>query len=920
MIWMRRLFSRRNRDSELAEEIREHLSERVEELVETGMPREEAEHAARREFGNIQLTKEDSRGVWRWIVLEDFFSDVRYGLRQLRKSPGFAATAILTLALGIGANTAIFSVLDAVLLRALPVAHPEELALLTDPEAHGSWFGSQAGEQSLLAYSQFEYLRDHNEVFSEMFAADSELAQVETTFEGAAGSGATDNEIARIRLVSGGYFTTLGVKAAAGRLFTSEVDRARGGSPIAVLSYAYWRQRFGLNPGVLGQSLQIHNTSFEIVGVAGPGFTGETVGVAPDLWIPMMMQEAVRPGVDLLSASQQGLVNIHSWVQVMGRLKPGVSIAQANAAVNVTFKQVVDLMVGAGLTPRDGQKVVDERIRMRPGARGASMLSGELGKPLKFLMGLVGLVLLIACVNVANMLLAQAAARQKEIAMRLSVGAARGRLIRQLLTESLLLAAIGGTVGVLLASWGGDLLVRLVSAAAGLRAVQLEVRPDGSVLAFTVGITAITAVLFGLAPALKATRVDFAPVLKATAPGSGDGLRASLLPVGKILVAGQVTITLILLVAAGLFVRSLEKLSEVNLGYARGNLLLFVVHSAAGGYKEEAATQLYQELLEKIAAVPGVQGATVSHNGLFNDTESGDPIKVEGYTPKAGEEADTRIDHVGPNYFSTIGIPILMGRGIEARDSGRGLRSAVINQTFARTYFPNANPIGKHVQDVYPGNPADTVVVGVAADAKYNSLRENARPRLYAPLFNPIWPQMTAVYEVRTFANTPSMGAALREAVRATSASLPPIEIHTMSGLLDDSLQTDQIIKQLSEAMGVLAIVLASIGLYGVMSYTVARRTREFGIRLALGAEPRRVLRHILGETLTLVFIGIGAGVPLAIGGTHLIRSMLFGLGVVDPASILVACGLLVGVALLAGLLPARRAMKVDPMVALRYE
>jgi predicted permease len=418
---------------------------------------------------------------------------------------------------------------------------------------------------------------------------------------------------------------------------------------------------------------------------------------------------------------------------------------------------------------------------------------------------------------------------------------------------------------------------------------------------------------------LRATRLDVAPTLKSTTLRAAGKLRSGAIPVGKILVAGQVTVSLILLVAAGLFVRSLSKLAEVNLGYQQENLLLFEVNAAAGGYKDEAATRLYRELLEKVAAIPGVQKATVSHNGLFSDTESGDPLRVEGYTPKPGEEADSRIDHVGPRYFSTIGIPILMGRGIEEQDSS-GLRGAVINETFARKYFPNTNPLGKHVSDIYPGNPADAVVVGVAADAKYNSLREKSLPRLYAPLFEPMWPQRTAIYEVRSFANSASLSAAFREAVRTTSASLPPIEIKTMSGLVDDSLQTDRFIKQLSGAFGLLAIVLASIGLYGIMAYTVACKTREIGIRLALGAEPKSVLWRVLRETLALVLIGIGIGVPLAVGGSRLIRSMLFGLGFADPAAILFAAALMIGVALLAGVLPARKAMRVDPMVALRYE
>ncbi len=851
--------------------------------------------------------------------MEKLWQDLRYAARMLTKSPGFTLIAVLTLALGIGANTAIFSVLDSVLLRSLPVAHPEELTILTDPDAHGAAFGSEGGERSLLAYSEFEYLRDHNEVFSGIFAADSQLPEVEVTIGDSSKGGDKDRETARVRLVSGDYFATLGVRPAAGRTFTSEVNRARGGSPIAVVSYAFWRQRFGLSPAVLGKTIQIHRTSFEIVGVAPPEFFGETVGVTPDIWIPMMMQDAVYPGRDYLSPSPLGVVNIHMWIQVMGRLKPGITVSQAKASINVAFQRMLESTAGSTLTGKERQSAFDQRINLQPGARGASMLHVDFGAPLKFLMVLVGLVLLIACANVANLLLARGAARQKEFAMRLAIGAGRVRLIRQLLTESLLLALLGAVAGILLSYWADNLLLRMVSGAAGAGAVQLNLQPDARVLGFTLGVTAMTAILFGLIPALYVTRLDLSPVLKSTTLGiTGESVQRRL-PVGKMLVVAQVAVSLILLVAAGLFVRSLSKLSEVNLGYNRENLLLFRVNPAAGGYKGAATTRLYQELLERIAAIPGLRGITVSHNGLFSGAESGDPIAVEGYTPKPGEEMHSRFDFVGPGYFSTLGIPILTGREIGPQDSS-GVRAAVVNQTFARQWFPNTNPLGKHVRDTYPGNPGDMVIVGVVSDAKYNSLREKTPPRIYAPLFNPVWEQTTAVYEVRTFADPSSVSALLRQAVQAASASLPAIKIHTMSGLVDDSLQTDRFIEQLSEAFGVLAMLLASIGLYGIMAYTVARRTRDIGIRLALGAEPGNVLWQVLRETLVLVLIGIAIGVPMALGGTHLVRSMLFGLGFADPVAILFAASLLAVVAALAGFLPARRASQVDPMVALRYE
>jgi predicted permease len=849
--------------------------------------------------------------------MENFWQDLRYGMRMLARSPGFTLVAVLTLALGIGANTAIFSVLDSVLLRSLPVPHPRELVVLTNPDEHGAHFGSQTGERSMLAYSEFEYLRDHNQGFSHIFAADSSLPEAEATISWSPKSATPAKETVAVRLVSGDYFDALGIKAAAGRTFSPEVDRARGASPITVVSYAFWKRRFGLNPAVLGQTVQIHNTSFEIIGVASPGFFGETVGESPDMWVPMMMQAPIYPGKDFVSASP-GLVNQYMWLQVMGRLKPGISLAQAKAAVNVDFKNMLEANVGT-LSGEERRSALDQRLNVQPGGRGASTLSEDFGRPLKLLMVLVALVLLIACANVANLLLARGAARQKEFGMRLAMGAGRWRLIRQLLTETLLLALLGGAAGIVLAQWGDALLLRMVSDS-GSSNIQLSLQPDARMLAFTLGLTLLTAILFGLIPSLHVTRMNMSPLLKSTSMGGLGESGPRRLPVGKLLVVTQVAVSLILLIAAGLSVRSLGELSKVNLGYSRENLLLFRVDAAAGGFKTPASIHLFQQLLEKIAAIPGLRGVTVSHDGLFSHSESGDPVSVDGYTPKQGEEMGSRFDHIGPGYFSTLGVPILIGREIGPQDSTGTIRPAVVNQSFVTRFFSGANPIGKHIRDTYPGNVQEMEVVGVVADAKYNDLREKARPRVYAPLFNPLWDQTAAVYEVRTYADPASVSAALRQAVKETSASLPPVEINTMSGLVDESLQTDRFIERLSAAFGVLALVLASIGLYGIMAYTVARRTRDIGIRLALGAEPGNILRQVLRETLTLVLLGFLIGVPIAIGGTHFVRSMLFGLGVADPMAISFAALTLACVAAVAGFLPARRASRVDPMIALRYE
>ena len=569
-------------------------------------------------------------------TMEAVWQDLRYALRMLARSPGFTLIAVLTLALGIGANTAIFSVLDAVLLRSLPVAHPEELAFVTDPDNHGGLFGSETGDRSLLAYSEFEYLRDHNSAFSSLFAADSSLPDIEVSISGSSSLRGGSSETARVRLVSGDYFATLGMTPALGTTFGPDIDRVRGGSPIAVLSYAFWKRRFALNPSVLGTVIRMRSSSFQVVGVVPLGFFGETVGEAPDLWVPMQMQDAVYPGVDLLSPSSQGIVNQHMWLQVMGRLKPGISLTQANAALNIDFKRYLESAVGSTLTTEERRHSLDQRLHLRAGSAGSSTLRDPFGTPLQFLMVLVGLVLLLACTNVANLLLARGAGRQKEFAMRLAIGAGRRRLIRQLLTESLLLAALGAAAGLFLAHWCDVLLLRMVAGAAGSTSIQLDLQPDARVLAFTLGITFLTAILFGLLPALLTTRLDLSPTLKSTTSKLTYSASRRI-PIGKILVVAQVAVSLNLLVAAGLFVRSLSRLNHVYLGYQRENLLLFRVDAAPAGFKGPAATRLYQELLERISAIPGLRGATVSHNGLFSHSDSGDPVWVEGYTPKPGD-------------------------------------------------------------------------------------------------------------------------------------------------------------------------------------------------------------------------------------------------------------------------------------------
>ena len=842
--------------------------------------------------------------------------DLRYGLRMLAKNPGFTAVAVLTLALGIGANTAIFTVINSVLLSTLPVKDPRQLVVLTDPDSHGMSVGSEDGDRDLLTYPEFQELGERNQVFSGILAADSSVPRLVVAVEGSEQSG--EGSPAYVGMVSGSYFSVLGVNAILGRTFTTDVDKLRDANPVAVISYHFWRSRFGGEPSVLGRKIRIRQASYEIIGVAPPRFFGETVGFAPDIWVPLTMQAEIFPGQDWLSPEKNPIEKT-MWLQVMARLKPGVSVAQAKASINVTFQQMLQSQIGSEMPADDRRVFLNQRIAVVEGSHGASTLREEFGKPLLILMGVVGLVLLIACANVANLLLARAASRQKEIAVRVALGAGPARLFRQLLTESVLLAAMGGALGLLFADWADAVLLRLVSR--GASPIPLDIHPDAKILAFTLLLSLLTGILFGLAPAFRVARLDLNSILKGTSRGVvGSVAQGGRVSAGKILVVVQVALSLLLLTVAGLFVHSFRKLAEVKLGYDRDHLLLFRVDPVTAGYKGPAIAQLYRDMLERIRAIPGVRGVTLSHNGLFSHSESNDQISIEAYTPKSGQEMNARFDHVGPNYFSTVGIPVLLGRELGPQDEGNGQRVGVLNQTMARYYFGDANPIGRRIWDMFPTTHTAFVVVGVVGDAKYNSLRENTPRRFYVPFFNPIGDPSFANIEVRAVGNPSALGSAVREAVKQTAASLPPIEIHTMTELVGESLTRDRMITTLSGFFGALAVLLACVGIYGIMAYAVAARTNEIGIRMALGAQRGNILWSVLRESLLLVLIGTAIGLPAVIGAAKLITSLLFGLTPADPVALTLAIALMFGVSALASYIPARRAAKVDPMVALRYE
>ncbi len=833
--------------------------------------------------------------------------DLRFAFRTFSKSPAFLLVAVLSLGLGIGANTAIFSLINAVLLRYLPVAHPERLVLLTDPGFSGvDVETTERGLRNGLSYPEFQDLQAHNDVFSGMFAAQSFLSELDVAATHSTGEQATK---ANAQLVSGEFFEVLGVTPSIGRAFTAEEDRAPGANPLAVLSYGFWQREFGGDPGVVGKSIRVGKAPFQIVGVAPEGFRGILVGSETDLWMPITMQEQVLPGRNYLRPRDT------LWLQAMARLAPGMSRARAEAGINVTLQQVLQGLAAAIPDAQRRRNMLDQQIQLRTGDKGASFLRDQFQDPLLLLMAMVGLVLLIACANIANLMLARATGRQREIGVRLAMGASRGRLIRQLMTESVLVAAMGGLLGAVLASWGTDLLVKLV--AGGGFDTALEVHRDVRILLFTGAVTLLTGILFGLVPALRATRMELHQTLAANARGAIGGRGA--VRTGRVLVVAQVALSLLLLIGAALFVRSLHNLAVQPLGYNRDHLLMARVDPVAGGYRGGSVVALHARLRESLMAIPGVRGVTLSNAGLYSG-DAGDQISLEGTGRKGPDELRSRWTLVGPAYFSTLGIPLLRGREIDAADAAHGSQVAVVNESFAKYFFPDSDPIGKHVTDEYPTTRESYEIVGVAADAREHSIGQPDRPRFYANLAHPIGTVEGVTFLVAGFGEPAGLISAVRRSIGEVDRGLPFTGLRTVNEQIDRRLVTRRLVADLSAFFGGLALAMAAIGLYGVMSYSMSRRTSEIGIRMALGASEAGVLGMVLGETFRLVAVGVAVGLPCALAASRLIANQLFGLTWADPGTIALAIVIIFCTTVVAGYVPARRAARIDPMNALRND
>ena len=834
--------------------------------------------------------------------------DFTYGVRLLVKSPGFTSVAVLSLALGIGANTAIFSLIDTVLLKMLPVKDPQQLVVLTDPTESGVSTGTSTGERGILSTREFEALRDRTRAFSGVFAAQSGFDRNNVSINGQA------PEELHTRLVSAGYFTVLGATAFLGRTFTAADEHGPGSAPYAVLNYAFWQRRFGASPTALGARVHIGKADLTVIGIAQPHFLGENVGAVPDFWIPLDMQPQVMPGRMWLADDPGHIAEKVMWLQVIGRLKPGVSHKQAQANVDVVFKQVVAEEFAK--ISQNSPGILKQKLVLHDAAAGVSSLRGDVADPLYVLMAVVGLVLLIACANVANLLLARATARQKEMSVRLALGAGRARIIRQFLTESLTISAAGGILGSALAVYGVRLLVALMSNRGPL---ILDARPDLRVLFFTLGVSLLTGLIFGLAPAWKSSRVNVSGALKEAGRGlSGSGARVS---AGKMLAIVQVALSVMLLIGAGWFIRTLSNLQKVDLGYPREHLALVGVDFIPAGYTGERLPRAFNEVRDRLARIPGVRAVTYSSNGLFSGSESRDKISVEGYKSQNEQDLHAGFDQVGPNYFGVVGIPILLGRDIGPQDVESAEPVCVVNASFAKFYFHGRDPIGRHVTDEFPDTRKTFTIVGVARDARDHSLRGEIVRRFYLSGMQTLGgfpPGMN--FEIRTYADPGAVVEAARKTILAFDPLLDMDAVRPFVEMLDDNLRQERIIARLSAVFGGVALLLAAIGLYGVLSYAVAQRTNEIGIRMALGAQRGAVARMILRETAVLIAIGVAAGVPASLACGRLIESKLFGLKPADPLTLAAALGIMIAVALASGYLPARRASRVNPLVALRYE
>jgi predicted permease len=815
------------------------------------------------------------------------FQDLRFAFRMLLKNLSFTAMAALTLALGIGANTAVFSLIDKLLWRTLPVASPEQLVLLSAESSNPHFL------HNVFSYPDYVDYRERNQVLSGLLAfrrADLSL-----------GAGDEAEKVAG-EFVSGNYFDLLGVKMARGRGFLPAEDQTPGARPVVVLSYGLWQRRFDAAPDLIGRTVTLNEVKLTVVGIAPRGFTGLLFEHAAELWAPVMMQEQLQPGSPPFDARQMGSLRL------IGRLKPGVSLVQAQASLDVLAHQIRE-----SYTPPDrrNQPFYERRLLLEPSGQGISALRQQLREPLKLLLAVVGLILLIACANVANLLLARATARRKEIAVRLALGASRARLIRQLLAESASLALLGGALGLLFAPWLTNLLTSFQWWQIRVAQTPLGETLDTRVLGFTLLVSVLAGMIFGLIPALQSSKPDLIPALKEGATLSYHERRAN---ARHLLVIAQVALSVVVLVGAGLLIRSLRHLFTIDPGFKAEGVLIVPVNLPAQKYDEAKGREFVRQFSERLKALPGVQAVSEATVIPLSGNRFTRSVTVEGYQTRRGEVLGVETNNVGPGYHELLGIPIVQGRGFTERDREGAPDVAVINEAFARLYFPGQNPLGKRLN-----LGADFEVVGVTRDIKYHELTERPLPHFDLAGRQMGFSRSTNLH-LRTSLKAASLIPAVRREARMLDPGLGILEVQVLDEVVANSLTTARMAATLTGLFGLIALLLAAVGLYGVTSYTVTQSTREIGVRMALGAQARDVLRLVVGQGMALTVIGLAIGLSGALLLTRLMTSLLFGVSATDPLTFVVIVLLLLGVTLVACYLPARKAAKVDPMEALRHE
>jgi len=896
------IFASTRTEQEMDEELRGFLDASAEAKRRAGMSPEQAARAARVEMGSTNAVKHHIRQAGWETAVENLWQDLRYSLRMLARSPAFTLVAVVSLALGIGANTAIFSLMDVVMLRSLPVDQPGQLVLFGDGRAAGSNDSLPNDSTRLYSYSFFRNASKKNEVFSGVAAIDSIEFSSHGTLVGAG------RETMRASLVSGSFFSVLGIAPDRGRLLTESDDQTPGSGAVAVASYSWW-QRHGSDPATVGKTVHIEGTNYTIVGIAPPGFFGVTVGEVPDFWIPLSMEKEMSPGWNGLN---------DKWFQslyIIARLKPGVSAAQATANTNLIFKQYIrSEYLGQSPSQKDLADLAHAQVELTSAAKGLSRLRRQFSLPLIILITIASLVLLIACANLASLLLARSTSRSREFAMRMAIGATRSRIVRQLLTESFVLALMGAVVGVASAWKASHLLLTMASHSAEV--ASMKVGPDLRVLGFTVILTVFTALLFGMTPAIRATRVDLNGSLKQARGTAAPSSRFSL---ARGLIVAQISLSLVLLVSASLFLRSLVNLTKIDTGFNKQNVLVFSLDEYTAGLPLDARlVYLQQQIEDRVQSLPGVHAASFSMF-TFNQGEWSDDVTAQGVPRTPENSKDVLHNVVGKSFFSALSLPIIAGRGFDSTDRIDSPKVAVINQTMAQLFFPDSSPIGRHFgfgDD--PSHSGDIEIVGVVKNAKYVRMQESPEPVAYFPYTQRV--QYFGNFVVRYSGDEGQIISAVRHAITEVNPNVLVGATSTLTEQVEDSTASQRLIARLSSFFGILAAFLVCIGIYGLLSYAVARRTSEIGVRMALGARRASVLWLILREILVLVGVGIVLGVPMALEGNHLVSKLLYGLSPADPASLFAAVGMLIVVALLAGYLPARKASLVEPTVALRCE